>query len=191
MLFPALLAKLLSAGAIAQAATGAGVAVVVVCSAGAAGVLPDPVQETFSSIVGTDTEQTGTVDPAPVDDGTVDPAPAGDGSVDPAPVDEGTADDATDDTDTDFGPTQPLGPQIAGRVEHGEVDGRRVSDMAHERNDRRRNGGYDEDEATTPEAGDDTPQTGGDDTSEGGDDVTTQTDDGGNGRGGHGGHGNG
>jgi hypothetical protein len=70
MFFPALLAKLLSAGAVAQAATGAGVAVVIVASAGAAGVLPDPVQETFSSIVGTETGDTGTVDPAPVDEGT-------------------------------------------------------------------------------------------------------------------------
>ena len=51
MLFPALLAKLLSAGAIAQAATGAGVAVVVVTGAGAAGVLPDPVQSTVSTVV--------------------------------------------------------------------------------------------------------------------------------------------
>jgi hypothetical protein len=53
MLFPALLAKLLSAGAIAQAATGAGLAVVVVTGAGAAGVLPDPVQNTVSSVVKT------------------------------------------------------------------------------------------------------------------------------------------
>ena len=53
MLFPALLAKLLSAGAIAQAATGAGLAVVVVTGAGAADVLPDPVQNTVSSVVET------------------------------------------------------------------------------------------------------------------------------------------
>jgi hypothetical protein len=53
MFFPALLAKLLSAGAIAQAATGAGVAVVVVTGAGAAGVLPDPLQNTVSSVVET------------------------------------------------------------------------------------------------------------------------------------------
>ena len=52
MFLPALFAKLLSAGAIAQAATGAGVAVVVVTGAGAAGVLPGPVQDTVASVVG-------------------------------------------------------------------------------------------------------------------------------------------
>jgi hypothetical protein len=53
MFIPALFAKLLSAGAIAQAATGAGVAVVVVTGAGAAGVLPAPVQDTVASVVET------------------------------------------------------------------------------------------------------------------------------------------
>jgi hypothetical protein len=53
MIFPVLLAKFLSAGAIAQAATGAGVAVVVVTGAGVAGVLPDPVQNTVSTVVET------------------------------------------------------------------------------------------------------------------------------------------
>jgi hypothetical protein len=52
MFIPALLAKLLSAGAVAQAATGAGVAVVLVTGAGAVGALPDPVQNTVSSVVG-------------------------------------------------------------------------------------------------------------------------------------------
>jgi hypothetical protein len=53
MIFPVLLAKFLSAGAIAQAATGAGVAVVVVTGVGAAGALPDPLQDTVSSVVQT------------------------------------------------------------------------------------------------------------------------------------------
>ncbi len=52
MFIPALFAKLLSAGAVAQAATGAGVAVVLVTGAGAVGALPDPVQNTVSSVVG-------------------------------------------------------------------------------------------------------------------------------------------
>ena len=54
MFFPALLAKFLSAGAFAQAATGAGVVLVVATGAGAAGVLPEAVQDTFASVVGTD-----------------------------------------------------------------------------------------------------------------------------------------
>ena len=53
MIFPVLLAKFLSAGAIAQAATGAGVAIVVVAGVGAAGALPDPLQNTVSSVVET------------------------------------------------------------------------------------------------------------------------------------------
>src|SRR5688572_14237708 len=55
--FPALFAKLLSAGAVAQAATGATVVVVAFAGAGAAGVLPTPVQDTFTSIVSDETEQ--------------------------------------------------------------------------------------------------------------------------------------
>jgi hypothetical protein len=53
MIFPVLIAKFLSAGAIAQAATGAGVAVVVVTGVGAVGALPDPLQNTVSSVVET------------------------------------------------------------------------------------------------------------------------------------------
>jgi hypothetical protein len=53
MIFPVLVAKFLSAGAIAQAATGAGVAVVVVTGVGAVGALPDPLQNTVSSVVQT------------------------------------------------------------------------------------------------------------------------------------------
>ena len=51
MFFPALLAKFLSAGAIAQAATGAGVVLVAFTGAGAAGVLPGSVQDTFATVV--------------------------------------------------------------------------------------------------------------------------------------------
>ena len=51
MIFPALVAKFLSAGAIAQAATGAAVVVVAVTGAGAAGALPDPAQDTFATVV--------------------------------------------------------------------------------------------------------------------------------------------
>jgi hypothetical protein len=58
MFFPALLAKLLSAGAVAQAATGATVVVVAFAGAGAVGVLPGPVQDTFTAIVSDETEVT-------------------------------------------------------------------------------------------------------------------------------------
>ena len=48
MFFPALLAKFLSAGAFAQAATGAGVVLVVATGAGATGVLGEDVQDTVA-----------------------------------------------------------------------------------------------------------------------------------------------
>ncbi len=51
MIFPALLAKILAGGALAQAATGATVVVVAVTGAGAAGVLPGPVQDRFAAVV--------------------------------------------------------------------------------------------------------------------------------------------
>ncbi len=57
MFFPALLAKLLSAGAVAQAATGATVVVVAFTGAGVAGVLPGPVQDTFTSIVSDESDE--------------------------------------------------------------------------------------------------------------------------------------
>jgi hypothetical protein len=68
MIFPALLAKFLSAGALAQAATGATVVVVAVTGAGATGVLGEDVQDGLTSVVAADDE---TGDPAiatPVDD---------------------------------------------------------------------------------------------------------------------------
>jgi hypothetical protein len=51
MILPALIAKFLSAGAIAQAATGATVAVVAFTGVGVVGALPDPVQDTFATVV--------------------------------------------------------------------------------------------------------------------------------------------
>jgi uncharacterized membrane protein YgcG len=51
MFFPALLAKFLSAGAVAQAATGAGVALVAFTGVGAVGVLPDALQNTVAHAV--------------------------------------------------------------------------------------------------------------------------------------------
>jgi hypothetical protein len=52
VIVPALIAKFLSAGAVAQAATGATVVVVAVTGAGTVGALPDDAQETFSDLTG-------------------------------------------------------------------------------------------------------------------------------------------
>ena len=51
MILPALLAKFLSAGAVAQAATGAGVVVVAFTGVGAVGALPAAAQDSFSTVV--------------------------------------------------------------------------------------------------------------------------------------------
>lgn len=94
MFFPALLAKILSAGAVAQAATGATVVVVAFAGAGAAGVLPGPVQDTFTSIVSDEVPVEGVpveatpVEGAPVEESPVEGAPVEEGLVEEAPVDE-------------------------------------------------------------------------------------------------------
>jgi hypothetical protein len=56
MIFPVLLAKFLSAGAVAQAATGAGLVLVVATGAGATGALGENVQDTVTSVVGVTSE---------------------------------------------------------------------------------------------------------------------------------------
>lgn len=51
MILPALIVKFLSAGAVAQAATGTGVVLVAVTGVGAVGALPAPAQDTFATVV--------------------------------------------------------------------------------------------------------------------------------------------
>jgi len=85
--FPALLAKLLSAGAVAQAATGATVVVVAFTGAGAVGVLPGPVQDTFTTIVSDETEQL-PVEELPTEELPVEELPAEEVPVAEAPVAE-------------------------------------------------------------------------------------------------------
>ena len=88
MIFPVLLAKILSAGAAAQAATGAGIVVVVVGGAGATGVLGEEVQDGISSVVTTVEDETPEVisdDDTLADDG--EPVAPDPGTVDgPDPV---------------------------------------------------------------------------------------------------------
>jgi uncharacterized membrane protein YgcG len=96
MFFPALLAKLLSAGAVAQAATGATVVVVAFAGAGAVGVLPDPVQETFTSIV-SDEAEVPVEEEAPVQV-PVEEAPVEEAPVEEAPVDEPLVEETEEQT---------------------------------------------------------------------------------------------
>jgi hypothetical protein len=152
LIFPALLAKLLSAGAVAQAATGAGVVVVVFTGAGAAGVLPNPVQSTFSSIVGSETseevatagdettEATPTEAPA-----TEDPALGSEADVtetvetsevtDPAEPTEAEDGDLTL-VEWQRGPAadQSFGDWVSDGAECGFKDGQTISYWAHQKN---------------------------------------------------------
>jgi hypothetical protein len=61
MFLPALVAKFLSLGAVAQAASGVGIAVVAFTGAGATGLLGDGVQTSLTSVVGAADETTGDV----------------------------------------------------------------------------------------------------------------------------------
>jgi hypothetical protein len=70
MFFPALLAKFLSAGAVAQAASGVGIALVAFTGAGATGMLGDDVQTTLTSVVDASDEVAPQDDTALPGDGT-------------------------------------------------------------------------------------------------------------------------
>ena len=159
MFFPALIAKLLSAGAVAQAATGAGIVLVAFTGAGAAGVLPGPVQDTFTSIVSdeTATEETpaeeppaeeAPVDEAPVEEAPVEEPPAEEAPVVEAPVVEAPADATAELSEDQWleGPVdgQSFGDWVSYGAHHGWATGERVSSAAHDRNDHRWSRGSDD-----------------------------------------------
>jgi uncharacterized membrane protein YgcG len=142
MFFPALLAKILSAGAVAQAATGAGIVLVAFTGAGAAGALPDSLQHGFATVaetVGIQVE-----DPQQTDDGT--PEIPETSTPDDTPVDApvpATGDDtdapaAGDDytyEDWEQGPAegQSFGDWVSEGARHGYADGAVISQKAHEK----------------------------------------------------------
>jgi hypothetical protein len=144
MLFPALLAKLLSAGAVAQAATGAGIVVVAFTGAGAAGILPAPVQDTFSSIAGTDTsdgttptEDAATETEAPA---TETEAPEVEQPAAPTPKADAAAGLTLEEWQQGPAPDQPFGSWVSAGARQGYVDGPTVREWAHKRNEERRDG---------------------------------------------------
>ena len=151
MFFPALLTKLLSAGAVAQAATGATVVVVAVAGARAVGVLPGPVQDTFTSIVSDEAEAETVVVEDPLTE-----APLGEAPVVEEPVTEATAADAELPEDAaEWAAEGPAGfPSFGAWVsfgsEHGYTTGAVVSCWAHARNDERQ--GREADTSCAPEA---------------------------------------
>ncbi|NYJ06093.1 hypothetical protein [Petropleomorpha daqingensis] len=166
MFFPALLAKIVSAGAVAQAATGAGIVFVAFTGAGVAGALPDSLQHGFATVASTvgiqveDPQQTDDVAPVP----PATSAPTGtevDGSGTTTDAGDDTAAPATDDgytlEDWEKGPAegQPFGDWVSEGARHGYADGAVISREAHEK-------GIvlpDDTAATTEGSGDDAEQT--------------------------------
>jgi len=142
MFFPALLAKILSAGAVAQAATGAGIVLVAFTGAGAAGALPASLQHGFATVAST----VG----VPVEDPQADVAPSAPATTTPDATDVETPETATDGsqasdspvTDDGYtfddwkqGPTgqESFGDWVSKGARHGYADGGIISQKAHEK----------------------------------------------------------
>jgi hypothetical protein len=145
--FSALIAKIASAGAVAQAATGAGIVLVGFTGIGAAGALPAPVQHTFATVVSS-------ITPLEVSD------PTTTGSTDATTTTGTTTTDTTTSTTTDgtdaMTPAAPattaandFGKRVSEDAKDGGVDGQQVSSWAHERNAARKHGGDATTQATT------------------------------------------
>jgi hypothetical protein len=141
MIFPVILAKILSAGAVAQAATGAGIVVVVVTGAGAAGALPDPLQDTVATVVETVTplELPSTDDDqAPDEEAPETPTDPADPAVPVDDTDEGDEADEPDEAELTLeeweagpDPEQSFGSWVSSGARLGYVDGATVSKYAH------------------------------------------------------------
>lgn len=155
--FTAILAKIASAGAVAQAAAGAGIVLVGFTGTGAAGALPDPVQHTFATVVATITPltapdrpdrsgSTGTATTEPVT--MTSPATPTTGSADPAGTTDGAGDPATDTTSA----PKNFGQKVSEHAHNGGVDGHQVSSWAHERKNGSAATGAPETEAPETEA---------------------------------------
>jgi hypothetical protein len=187
MIFPVLIAKFLSAGAVAQAATGAGVVVVAFTGIGAVGALPAPVQDTFATVVETVTpleaptsdETAGTVqDDTAVEEVTV-AEPTAEATV-AEPTADATETALTEEKWAQEGPAagQSFGSWVSEGAHHGWVDGKVVREWAHRKNVR-----WDGETATATPTAEPTEAAEAEDRSE----TEGKNDD----RGGHGGNGSG
>jgi hypothetical protein len=140
--FTAILAKIASAGAVAQAATGAGIVLVGFTGLGAAGALPTPVQHTFSTVVsaispaGTDDTQTPVTTTAP---STTSESDATSESAEPTASESSSSAVAGDTAATTSAPAN-FGQRVSEQAHNGGVDGQTVSSWAHERNAARKSG---------------------------------------------------
>lgn len=141
--FSAIFAKIASAGAIAQAATGAGIVLVGFTGVGAAGALPTPIQHGFTSVVAAITPVSGSDAPS-----NVTPAvESSDSSAPSSSADSSSSESSTASTSAD----SPAAPTSDAPKNHGQV----VSSLAHERNAARKSAhqhGSDGADATSTEA---------------------------------------
>jgi hypothetical protein len=141
MFFPALLAKIASAGAVAQAAVGAGVIVVAFTGAGAAGVLPDSLQHGFATVADTiGIEATDPVesdeDVAPADDTGPDadaPVTGTGEEADPTGAPAEAADLTLEEWQAGPAPDQPFRVWVSEGARHGYADGATISHWAHQK----------------------------------------------------------
>ena len=123
MIFTALLAKFLSAGAVAQAATGATVAVVAFTGVGAVGALPDPVQDTFATVVSEITPIEPPTSEEPTEVTTEEVVPE-----ETVAEEVGTTDEITEDVVV----TDDLEAQVKAWALEGPADGQSISAWASE-----------------------------------------------------------
>lgn len=206
MFLPALIAKFLSAGAIAQVATGAGVALAAFTGAGAAGVLPGSVQDAFSSVVGTASSGTTTAaaDATSTEATATATSPEATATATATPTETSEASATTTETSTapvlsreDWkkGPAedQSFGKWVSSGARLGYADGKVISEWAHKKHEQwpvRTTAPA----APTTEAGDDSAEAPGTKRQERGRQqsrVETDRAGGQAGNGRHGGHGNG
>jgi hypothetical protein len=150
MFLPALAAKFLSLSAVAQAASGVGIAVVAFTGAGATGLLGTDVQTSLSSVVGaaeTTSDVTPTVTPSDTPTATPTDTPTA------TPTDTPTATGVTPAVGTPAAPAltpeswaegpaagQAFGDWVSAGARLGYVDGATISKFAHTRNEERKAG---------------------------------------------------
>jgi hypothetical protein len=138
MFFPALLAKILSAGAVAQAASGAGIVLVVATGAGATGLLGTDVQDTLTSVVAADeTAQDDTVagdDQTPTET-AVTTTPAVETTAPAEPTAEPTEGEFDAAAWAANGPAegQSFGEWVREAARAGHADGKVISEWAHKK----------------------------------------------------------
>jgi uncharacterized membrane protein YgcG len=141
MLLPALIAKIASAGLVAKAATGAGIVIVGLSTAGFTGSLPDPAQHTFATVVDSVTPLTAPDPEAPADPTTATtPATTTDDKAGTTDTGTGGADDVTGDDSGEPAHPSNFGGTVSSDAKDGGVDGQQVSQEAHDKNRKRKGG---------------------------------------------------